>query len=98
MRLRSHLSSIFVLAISLVMLQACAGYGLGKKSLSLRVGMSEQEVRQLLGDPVSTSQSTCGQDTGQPWSCLTWNYDEYGGKYVTFSNGDGVLHLNHWKF
>jgi outer membrane protein assembly factor BamE (lipoprotein component of BamABCDE complex) len=45
-----------------------------KKSINLMPGMTQNAVRELMGDPDSTSSSTYGFKTTNPWIGVEWDY------------------------
>jgi hypothetical protein len=51
------------------------------RSLSLRLkpGMSEQNVIDLLGQPMRSKLSSCGKALGRPWPCKMLVYGSDGG-------------------
>ena len=64
--------------------------------LSIKEGMTSDEVLALFGAPDDVEVSTCGGRMGIPvWNCTVWRYGDYdtdnAGFY--FSTHDGVLHL-----
>jgi hypothetical protein len=69
------------------------------KSLLLKIGMSEQEVTKVLGQPLKADVMTCGSSTAKPWACKTWTYGDFSsGMRVTFSESEmtGAWLLNNW--
>jgi hypothetical protein len=57
----------------------------GQASLRLAVGQTEAEAITAIGQqPISTEASTCGADTGSPWSCKTLTFGpEHGGPHAS---------------
>jgi hypothetical protein len=67
------------------------------KSLLLKIGMSEQEVTNVLGTPLKADVNTCGTKTDKPWTCKTWTYGNFSsGIRVTFGEATGEWLLNDW--
>jgi hypothetical protein len=98
------------IAIIAVTLTACAG-PLGppprpaapdfrERSLSLKRGMSEQEVTSVLGKPTKADLPTCGSQTPRLRTCiksLTYGEFPYSGIKADFSeDAAGEWRLNDW--
>ena len=43
--------------------------------LSLKQGMTSEEIRSQFGAPDRSAVRTCGTETPEPWQCLIWDYD-----------------------
>lgn len=90
----AHIPALLLLAI-------CAGcVNVGALSRKLEVGMSEQQVLSVLGEPASVSVSTCGSETPSPWQCKTFKYEDswVGLLIVYFQQADGGLWVvNSWS-
>jgi len=43
--------------------------------MTLKSGMTMNEVQQMFGTPTRTRSTTCGQNTARSWSCRIWYYD-----------------------
>ena len=41
----------------------------------VRVGMTEQEITELFGQPDRRQVMTCGSETSAPWQCLIYTYE-----------------------
>lgn len=66
----SHIPALLLLAI-------CAGcVSLGELSKKLEVGMSEDQVLSVIGEPTSVAVSTCGSKTPDPWQCKKFEYED----------------------
>lgn len=76
---------------------------LKEKTLELKIGMSNEIVRELLGKPDFAEVETYGSETPSgPWKALVWTYERKSGKYTTtklrvvFEESLGVRLLNSW--
>src|SRR5437588_7797751 len=61
-------------------------------SLRLKPGMSEQNVIDLLGQPVSSKLTNCGQSLGRPWPCkmLVYGSDASNSLVILFRSTDST--------
>lgn len=69
-----------------------------KNILSIKIGMSSDEVIKLFGNPTNVRTTTCGTKP-DTWKCTWW---EYGHRYdnnasFTFSGDHGNLLLNNYE-
>jgi hypothetical protein len=69
------------------------------KSLLLKTGMSEQEVKGVLGTPKKAEVHTCGSNTDKPWTCKIWTYGFFlSGMGLLFEEaGADDWRLNSWS-
>lgn len=71
-----------------------------KNVMRLKVGIHSDMVIKMFGPPKSISVSTCGTDTGSPWTCTLWKYSEYcyisESKCFNFYKENNELYLNDW--
>jgi len=90
----AHISAVLLLTL-------CAGCtSIGAMSKKLEVGMSEQEVKQLIGEPASVSIQTCGSSTPEPWQCKQYKYSDGWASFliVYFLQLDGGgWRVNSWS-
>lgn len=57
-------------------------------------GMKSDEILKMFGEPKSVSQSICGSDTGNTWTCTTWKYGRYPFDRASFTfSGDDPKNL-----
>lgn len=94
--------------LMVVGLAGCAGINgphkptLREKARKLTQGMTEYQVKQLLGDPYTTQMGTCGQQTARSWECLTWAYQtgwsENGTLDVVFQQAQRSWYVNSWSW
>ena len=71
---------------------------LDKNILSIKVGMTSDEVIELFGNPTNIRTTTCGKKP-DTWKCTWW---EYGHRYdnnasFTFGGNHGALLLNNYE-
>jgi hypothetical protein len=72
---------------------------LKEQSLLLKIGMSEQEVTNLLGSPSKVEVGQCGANTSRPWTCKTWTYGSapFYGLEAFFAENSGEWRLASWN-
>lgn len=74
---------------------------LSDASRKLNVGMTEKEVTTLVGsEPQSVSVTTCGTNTGRPWQCKVYKYNNgWGGLLlIHFQEVNEVWRVNDWDY
>lgn len=64
--------------------------------MKIHQGMGSNKILEMFGTPKNVSQSVCGSGVGKPWTCTTWEYEEfpYGRARFTFSGNSNSLILN----
>jgi hypothetical protein len=87
-------------AVLATALSGCAN--LAGASSHLEQGMTEDQVKTLVGSPHSVSLETCGSKTPEPWTCKQYKYggsEWVGGTlYVRFhQSADGLWRVNDWN-
>lgn len=91
----------FILLFLIVgLLSACTTFPT-EKVMKVHQGMSSKEILEMFGKPKNVSQAVCGTQTGNPWTCTTWQYGEYGWgdrASFTFSGEPDNLILNNFSF
>jgi hypothetical protein len=74
-----------------------------KKALGLQPGMTEADVRALLGQPDETSSGTYGSATPHPWQGIEWTYRWHQGFFskrlnIVFEGAPGSWVVNNWRW
>ena len=103
------LHKLAVAALALGLLARCADqssdpapasapeFSVGAASSALSDGMTLAAVHNVLGLPSDTSETSCGQDVGQPWTCRVEHY--YGGfrvLLVVYDQGPDGWEVSGW--
>jgi len=67
--------------------------------MSVREGMASDEILKIFGTPKNVSTAVCGSSTGNPWTCVTWEYGEfpYDRAKFTFNSKYGHAVLNDFE-
>jgi hypothetical protein len=67
--------------------------------LTIREGLTTEQIRDRFGAPDRTRATTCGSQTPDPWPCLVWEYDmgDYKTNSFTFSMSSDPPWLNYWR-
>jgi hypothetical protein len=61
--------------------------------------MTEQQLIELIGQPVQSELRTCGANLGKPWQCKIWSFGTWvSGLTIDLSNSyDGEWRVNSWS-
>ncbi len=92
-----YTKNMAALVLLLPIFAGCAS--VGEMSKELEVGMSEQRVKNVIGDPASVSVETCGSKTPDPWQCKNYKYEDgfMGFLTVYFLEVEGMWLVNSWS-
>lgn len=94
--------------MSAILLSACANLSTSalpssfttENIMKVHQGIPSGEILKMFGTPKSVSQSVCGANAGQSWTCTTWEYGEFPYDRASFTfSGDTAdkLILNNFK-
>jgi hypothetical protein len=93
--------TVAVACVAALLMAGCVSTGAVSKKLE--VGMTEQQVTALAGEPTSVSVSTCGSESASgPWQCKAYDYKSAWNGLTTlmihFHHGaDGIWRVNDWN-
>ena len=92
-----------IFAAAILATPALADGKYARASTRLEQAMTEDQVRDLIGEPTSVSLETCGSSTPHPWQCKQFQYEGSdrgrwtGQLTVRFSNDTSHWLVNSWS-